>query len=110
MNTPVPREGQGTDQPGPLPDGLYARESDERDQPTGRGEDARQQVAWTIAGRHPHFWWDIVLTSLDTDVHPFQLHCTRCGHRDHAASMDDLLSLIQAGTHFHNTDPPYGSQ
>ena len=94
--------------PGPLPDGLYVRENDERDQSTFRGEDARRIVTWRITGRNPQFWWDIVLTHLDADAGRVELHCTRCGHRDQASSMDDLLRLIQFGAHFHNTHPAGG--
>ena len=42
---------------------------------------------------------------LGSDESGFELHCTRCGHRDHAASMESLWPLIQAGAHFHEIDP-----
>lgn len=109
MHTPTPNGEKGPVQPGPLPNGLYVRESDEPDQATGQGEDARQRVTRRITGRNPAFWWDIVLTHLGSEGHPFELYCNRCGHRDHAASMGDLLSLIRAGAHFHNTDPAGGT-
>ena len=60
---------------------------------------------WSITGRNPRFWWDIVITHLSADIGEFELHCTRCGIRDQAASMDNLLQLIRAGAHLHDIDP-----
>ncbi len=55
MHTPTPNGEKGPVQPGPLPNGLYVRESDEPDQATGQGEDARQRVTRRITGRNPAF-------------------------------------------------------
>ena len=83
---------RGVDDPGPIEDR------------TADGGSRR----WTITGRTPEFWWDIVVTHLPADIGGFELHCTRCGHRDRAPSMDDVLGLIQAKAHFHDTDPAGG--
>ena len=107
MRTPAPSGEVGRARPDPLPNGLYVREEHERNQTTGGGEEVntRRRVTWRITGRNPQFWWDIVVTHLDADAGGFELHCVKGGHRDHAASMDDVLRLIRAGAHFHDTDP-----
>ena len=106
MHTPAHNCEQGPAQPGPLPNGLYVREeNDGPDQPAGPGEDARRRATWSITGRNPEFWWDINVTRLGADTGGIELHCTRCGHRDQAASMEDVLLLLQVGAHFHDTDP-----
>ena len=93
--------------PGPLPNGLYVREeraiadASLMEDGTGGGRSRR----WYITGRNPEFWWDIVITRLPSDIWSYELHCTRCGLSDQAASMDDVLRLIRAGAHFHDTDP-----
>ena len=108
MHRPASSEGQCPAPPGPLPNGLYVRETDERNQTTGRGEMAGRQVTWRITGRNPGFWWDIVLTSPGGDAGGIELHCTKYGIRDQAASIEDLLRLIRAQAHFHGTDPAGG--
>ena len=104
MPTPAPSEGQGPAQPGPLPNGLYVRKNDNPDRAPSHARVAGAR-RWSITGRNPQFWWDIVLSRLDTNAGGFELHCTKCGHRDRASSMDDLLRLIHAGAHLHDTDP-----
>ena len=106
MHTPAHNSEPGPAQPGPLPNGLYVREENEGpDQTAGQGEDAGLQVTWSITGLNPEFWWDINVTRLGADTGGIELHCTRCGIRDQADSMDDLLRLIRAKAHFHGTDP-----
>ena len=107
MHTPASSEGQGPAQPGPLPNGLHVREdaADGEHKPAevqGGPADTRR---WSITGRNPQFWWDIVLTGFGGDADGFDLHCTRCSIRDQAYSMEDLLRLIRAQAHFHGTDP-----
>ena len=88
--------------PTELPNGLYVRDY-EREPPGGRSGTTCVQ-RWTITGRNPDFWWDIVITTHGPDYGAFELHCTRCSHRDCAPSMRDVLSLIRFGAHFHDTD------
>ena len=108
MRTPAPNGGPSPAQPGPLPNGLYVVEDAARDLAAGWGEDTRG-TTWRITGRNPQFWWDIVLTDLGADAGGFELHCTRCGHRDHAPAIDDVLRLIRAGAHCHDTSAAGGS-
>ena len=107
MDISAANDGDGRTWLVELPNGLYVWEvagDDRRDSTTDpvRDEGARR---WRITGRNPDFWWDIVVTRLDNEVGGFELHCTRCGLRDNASSMDDLLRLVRAGAHFHDTDP-----
>ena len=100
----------GPAQPGPLPNGLHVRED------TADGENKPAEVRggpegtrrWSITGHNPQFWWDIVLTSPGGYAGEFELHCTRCGIRDQAVLIEDLLHLIRTQAHFHSTDPAGG--
>ena len=95
---------------GALPDGLYVRRASEcgARRPLADEGVVLQTRQWRITGRSPNFWWDLVITRYDADVGEVEFHCTRCGHRDLAAAVDDLLLLIHAGAHFHDTDPTGG--
>ena len=93
--------------PGALPDGLYVRHASEcgAQRPLADEIVALQTRQWYITGRSPDFWWDLVIMSWCAGDRRYQLHCTRCGLRDEAAAIDDLLLLIHCGAHFHDTDP-----
>ena len=92
---------------GCLPDGLYVRDGPG----VGDGEPTQDAIPngqirqWSITGRNPGFWWDLVITQCPAGGQRCEFHCTRCGHHDTAPSMDDVLRLIHFGAHFHNIDP-----
>ena len=89
--------------PGALPDGLYVRQASGRGGWERLADESAQQ--WRITGRNPYFWWDLVITRPDADAGEVEFNCARCGHTDRAPSMRDVLRLIRAGAHFHDTDP-----
>ncbi len=93
-----------------LPDGLYVREvcATAGRKPSANESAAQRAGQWTLTGRNPDFWWDLVITRPDETVGGVEFHCTRCGHTDRAPSMHDVLRLIRAAAHFHDTDPAGG--
>ena len=104
------RDFRNPEGPDPVPDGLYVREHQGVDDPgaiEGRTAGGRSR-RWNITGRNPEFWWGIVVIGLPANIGGYQIRCTRCGHRDQALVMDDLMGLIFAGAHFHDTDPAGG--
>ena len=90
-----------------LPHGLYVREGPEETgpDPAEAGPPAGGIQRWSITGRNPAFWWEIVVTDPGTNLGGFEFRCTRCEHRDHAPSLSDVLRLLRAGANLHNTDP-----
>ena len=104
-------DGRNNFPPSPLPNGFYIRELPEcvdakssQDGPPGR-----PVRRWNITGHNPEFYWDVVVTHLGSDQEGFELHCTRCSHRDNVLAIDDVLRLIKAGAHLHDVDPDGGS-
>ena len=90
-----------------LPHGLYVRDGpgDRGGEPTQDAIPNGQLRKWSITGRNPDFWWDLVITQRHAETAVFELLCTRCGGGDLAASICDLLRLIRNGAHLHDTDP-----
>ena len=90
-----------------LPVGLYVREvCATAGRKPSANESAEQRASqWRVTGRNPDFWWDLVITRPDADAGEVEFNCARCGHTDRAPSMHDVLRLIRAGAHFHDTDP-----
>lgn len=88
-----------------LPAGLYIRsgqDCDLRNSPEVR-KGSRQVQQWRVTGESSSFWWELVITKKGEDSVEFR--CTKCGSIDYAFSVDDVLSLIRAGAHLHDTDP-----